>query len=79
VAVQIPTLAELRALGAAQQPSYADAAEVSRVLVELRKRPPLVFAGECDDLRRKIADVAAGRSFLLQGGDCAENFDSVTA
>ncbi|MDR1237263.1 MAG: 3-deoxy-7-phosphoheptulonate synthase, partial [Propionibacteriaceae bacterium] len=79
MAVQIPTLAELKALGAAQQPTYADAGEVSRVLAELRKRPPLVFAGECDDLRRKIADVAAGRSFLLQGGDCAENFDSVTA
>jgi 3-deoxy-7-phosphoheptulonate synthase len=38
-----------------------------------------VFAGECDDLRGKIADVAAGRSFLLQGGDCAETFESVTA
>jgi 3-deoxy-7-phosphoheptulonate synthase len=69
----------LHALGAAQQPTYADADQVRRVAAELRKRPPLVFAGECDELRRKIADVAAGRSFLLQGGDCAENFDSVTA
>jgi len=75
----IPSLADLHRLGAAQQPAYADADEVARVLAELRHRPPLVFAGECDDLRGKIADVAAGRSFLLQGGDCAETFESVTA
>jgi 3-deoxy-7-phosphoheptulonate synthase len=75
----IPSLAELHSLGAAQQPVYPDADEVARVLAELRHRPPLVFAGECDDLRGKIADVAAGRSFLLQGGDCAETFESVTA
>ena len=75
----IPSLAELHRLGAAQQPAYADADEVAHVLAELRHRPPLVFAGECDDLRGKIADVAAGRSFLLQGGDCAETFESVTA
>ena len=75
----IPSLAELHRLGAAQQPAYPDADEVARVLAELRHRPPLVFAGECDDLRGKMADVAAGRSFLLQGGDCAETFESVTA
>jgi 3-deoxy-7-phosphoheptulonate synthase len=79
VADVIPTLEELHALPAAQQPSYADPDAVARVLAELRARPPLVFAGECDELRRKIAAVAAGRSFLLQGGDCAECFDSVTA
>ncbi|WP_377103934.1 class II 3-deoxy-7-phosphoheptulonate synthase [Propionicimonas sp. T2.31MG-18] len=66
-------------MGAAQQPTYPDADEVARVLAELRHRPPLVFAGECDDLRGKLAEVAAGRSFLLQGGDCAETFDTVTA
>lgn len=75
----IPSLAELHRLGAAQQPTYPDADEVARVLAELRHRPPLVFAGECDDLRGKVAEVAAGRSFLLQGGDCAETFESVTA
>lgn len=75
----IPSLAELHRLGAAQQPAYPDADEVARVLAELRRRPPLVFAGECDDLRSKLADVASGRSFLLQGGDCAETFDTVTA
>src|SRR3954469_11908828 len=41
--------------------------------------PPLVFAGECDDLLDKIAAVARGESFLLQGGDCAETFEGVTA
>lgn len=75
----IPSLAELHLMGAAQQPTYPDADEVARVLAELRHRPPLVFAGECDDLRGKLAEVAAGRSFLLQGGDCAETFDTVTA
>ena len=75
----IPSLAELHRMGAAQQPTYPDVDEVARVLAELRHRPPLVFAGECDDLRGKLAEVAAGRSFLLQGGDCAETFDTVTA
>ena len=75
----IPSLAELHRLGAAQQPTYPDADELARVLAELRRRPPLVFAGECDDLRGKLAEVASGRSFLLQGGDCAETFESVTA
>ncbi len=41
--------------------------------------PPLVFAGECDDLKAKIAAVSRGESFLLQGGDCAETFAEVTA
>ena len=76
---QIPSLAELHALGAAQQPAYPDPDAVAKVVTELRNRPPLVFAGECDELRSRIAEVAAGRSFLLQGGDCAETFETVTA
>ena len=75
----LPSLAALHALNPPQQPSYDDPAAVADVIAELRRRPPLVFAGECDDLRSRIASVAAGRSFLLQGGDCAETFDSVTA
>ncbi len=75
----IPSLAELRRRPVAQQPLYADPSAMDAVLAELRTRPPLVFAGECDELRRRIAEVAAGRSFLLQGGDCAETFGSVTA
>ena len=62
-----------------QQPTYADLGGLERVIAELRKRPPLVFAGECDDLRAKIAQAAAGKAFILQGGDCAETFDTGTA
>ena len=52
---------------------------VDEVVGKLRKLPPLVFAGECDKLRTKMASVAAGEAFILQGGDCAETFDGVTA
>lgn len=76
---QIPTLEQLHALNPVQQPTYADLGGLERVIAELRKRPPLVFAGECDDLRAKIAQAAAGKAFILQGGDCAETFDTGTA
>ncbi len=66
-------------MGPAQQPSYADPAAVEAAVTRLRKMPPLVFAGECDELKTKLAAVAAGEAFLLQGGDCAETFDGVTA
>ena len=62
-----------------QQPTYPDQAALDKTIDALEALPPLVFAGECDDLRAKMADVAAGRAFLLQGGDCAETFDAVTA
>ncbi len=45
----------------------------------LRRLPPLVFAGECDRLRTDLAAVSRGEAFVLQGGDCAETFDGVTA
>lgn len=48
-------------------------------VAQLREFPPLVFAGECDALKARLADVAAGKAFLLQGGDCAETFDGVGA
>ena len=70
---------ELRSLPMIQQPHYEDIEALDRVIDEMEKLPPLVFAGECDDLRDKLAEVAAGRAFLLQGGDCAESFDAVTA
>ena len=75
----IPDLASLHAMGAAQQPTYADPAAMDAAVTRLRKLPPLVFAGECDDLKGKLAAVARGEAFLLQGGDCAETFDGVTA
>ncbi len=77
--MSIPDLASLHALGPAQQPSYADRAAVDTAVARLRTMPPLVFAGECDDLKVKLAAVARGEAFLLQGGDCAETFAGVTA
>ena len=71
--------AELRSFPFTQQPTYPDEAALDRVIDTIEQLPPLVFAGECDDLREKLADVAAGRAFLLQGGDCAETFEAVTA
>ena len=75
----VPDLATLRALGAAQQPSWPDGSALDDAVAKLRKVPPLVFAGECDDLKAKLGAVARGEAFLLQGGDCAETFDGVTA
>lgn len=75
----IPSLADLRARQPKQQPRYEDAAELERALAALSSRPPLVFAGEVDDLRDGLARVARGEGFLLQGGDCAETFAGVTA
>ena len=53
---------------------YPDIASLNAVEEELSSYPPLVFAGEVRTLREKLADVAAGKAFLLQGGDCAESF-----
>ncbi len=75
----VPDLAELHAIGAAQQPTYPDVAAVEAAVARLRTQPPLVFAGECDALKAKIGAVARGEAFLLQGGDCAETFAGVTA
>ncbi|MDR0960588.1 MAG: 3-deoxy-7-phosphoheptulonate synthase class II [Propionibacteriaceae bacterium] len=75
----VPSLDALHALHPPQQPVYDDPEAVEAVLSKLRRLPPLVFAGECDRLKGAIAEAAAGRSFVLQGGDCAETFDSVTA
>ena len=55
-------------------PTYKDSAELGAVEATLAKFPPLVFAGEARALKADLAEVAAGRGFLLQGGDCAESF-----
>jgi 3-deoxy-7-phosphoheptulonate synthase len=59
---------------ARQLPTYPDAAALAAAEAELRHYPPLVFAGEARDLKRDLAEVAEGKAFLLQGGDCAESF-----
>ncbi len=77
--MSIPSLEHLYRLGAAQQPTWPDQSALDDAVSTLRAMPPLVFAGECDDLTTHLAEVAAGRAFLLQGGDCAETFAGVTA
>ena len=62
----------------AQQPDWPDATELEHALGELRGLPPLVFGGEAARLRAELAEVAAGRAFLLQAGDCAETFADLT-
>ncbi len=59
---------------AAQLPVYDDPLALSEVEERLAHSLPLVFAGEIRTLRQQLAEVAAGRAFLLQGGDCAESF-----
>ncbi|MFC5187745.1 class II 3-deoxy-7-phosphoheptulonate synthase [Actinomadura harenae] len=68
-----------RGLPALQQPMWDDPAEVAAVTAELAKQPPLVFAGECDQLKNQLSEVTHGRAFVLQGGDCAETFAGATA
>jgi 3-deoxy-7-phosphoheptulonate synthase len=58
---------------------YPDAGALARVEGELRRMPPLVFAGEARRLKSLLGDVAAGKAFLLQGGDCAESFKEFSA
>lgn len=55
-------------------PEYVDPVHLSAVEKKLRKYPPLVFAEEALRLKKSLAEVANGRAFLLQGGDCAESF-----
>ena len=59
---------------ARQMPVYPDKAALDRVLGQLRTHPPLVFAGEARNLMAGLGQVAEGKAFLLQGGDCAESF-----
>src|SRR3954447_8053300 len=68
-----------RELPAAQQPDWPDPDAVRAVVEELTSQPPLVFAGEARNLLDRLAEVAAGKAFLLQAGDCAESFHDHTA
>ncbi len=64
---------------ALQQPSWPDQDGVESVLANLSLLPPLVFAGEIRSLKQLLAKAVTGDAFLLQGGDCSENFSQVTA
>ena len=62
-----------------QQPTYTDLEKLKKVEKELATYPPLIFAGEAETLKSKLADVVKGNAFLLQGGDCAESFSAFDA
>ena len=62
-----------------QQPSYSDSRHLGRVVERLGQLPPLVTSWEIEALRDKIAAAQQGQAFVLQGGDCAENFDECTS
>ena len=68
-----------RALPIKQMPTYPDADKLTAMEAKLRLYPPLVFAGEARRLKASLAEVAEGRAFVLQGGDCAESFQDFTA
>jgi 3-deoxy-7-phosphoheptulonate synthase len=68
-----------RELPIKQQPQWPDADAVAAASAQIASFPPLVFAGEVDDLRDRLALAASGKAFLLQGGDCAETFAGATA
>ena len=62
-----------------QQPDWPDDNELNAVLKEISDLPPLVFAGEARTLKSKLARVCNGEALLLQAGDCAESFSSLSA
>ena len=68
-----------RTLPIKQQPAWPDADAVHAASDEIASMPPLVFAGEVDILRERLAAAASGHAFLLQGGDCAETFAGAKA
>lgn len=68
-----------RTLPIKQQPTWPDPEAAAAASAEIATLPPLVFAGEVDQLRSRLARAAQGDAFLLQGGDCAETFAGATA
>src|SRR6266480_1832762 len=68
-----------RSLPAPHQPGWPSEERAEAARARLASVPPLVFAGEARALRASLAEVAAGRAFLLQAGDCAESFNDVSA
>lgn len=74
-----PGLDDWRSLPIKQQPEWTGHAAYEQTIEELSTLPPLVFAGEVDILRERLASAARGDAFLLMGGDCAETFAGSTA
>lgn len=61
-----------------QMPEYPDLLHLEKVGNTLSKKAPLIFAGEADELKHKLAEVSVGQRFLITGGDCAETFQDFT-
>ena len=68
-----------RAHTALHQPEWPSEERAEAARAKLASVPPLVFAGEARNLRAALAEVVAGRAFVLQAGDCAESFHDVSA
>ncbi|MFC1743991.1 class II 3-deoxy-7-phosphoheptulonate synthase [Candidatus Riflebacteria bacterium] len=68
-----------RKFHASQNPDWENQGKLEKALKILALQPPLIFAGETRNLKKKIAAAQRGEAFLLQGGDCAEEFTSCTA
>jgi len=64
---------------ALQQAVWPNQQAYEKILQQITALPPLVFAGEIRKLKTLLADAAKGKAFLLQGGDCAEEFSECTA
>ncbi|MGE5691244.1 MAG: class II 3-deoxy-7-phosphoheptulonate synthase [Pseudomonadota bacterium] len=79
MATQTWSPASWRSLPAGHQPEWPDEERAEAARAQLRAMPPLVFAGEARTLRGALGEVAAGRAFLLQAGDCAESFHDMSA
>jgi len=62
-----------------QQPNWPDKDRLEEILATISTLPPLVFAGEIRDLKEQLAQASRGEAFLLQGGDCSEEFSRCTA
>ena len=75
----IDAFASWRSLPAEHQPRWPDETELNAVVDYLRTLPPLVLAGETDQLSEEMAEASRGRAFVLMGGDCAESFAESTA
>ena len=58
-----------------QDAIYEDRKNVEKSLAKLTRLPPIVTPSEIVKLKASLRDVALGKAFLLQGGDCAELFD----
>jgi len=64
---------------AGQQPAYPDSGALAGAVAQLASLPPLVTSWEVERLKTQLAEAAAGKRFLLQGGACAERFDQCSS